>query len=186
MGRGRFLGGIFLFLLALEVSADQPRSLAAGSGGVPVAATAPNAHGACAHDAKTFRCVEYIKNYDADTITVKIPGVHPLIGDKISVRVAGIDSAEMRGKAACEAQSARDARKLVESQLRRAKNIELRNVQRDKYFRILADVAVDGVLVSDLLIKNRLAVAYDGGTKAKVNWCAMGAKPASARLPAQK
>jgi micrococcal nuclease len=137
----------------------------------------------CEHDSRTFRCVQYIKNYDADTITVKIPGVHPLIGEKISVRVAGVDAAEMKSKTSCEYQSARDARKLVESQLKRAKNIELRNVQRDKYFRILADVAVDGVLIKDLLVKNKLAVAYDGGAKSKVDWCTLGS---GARLPAQK
>lgn len=145
---------------------------------------AATATASCEHDAHTFRCVQYLKNYDADTITVKIPGVHPLIGEKISVRVLGIDSAEMKTKNSCEYQSARYARKLVEAELKRAKNIELRNVQRDKYFRILADVVVDGVLIKDLLLKNKLAVAYDGGTKAKVDWCSL--KTSSPRLPAGK
>ena len=41
----------------------------------------------CDHDATTFRCVKYVKNYDADTITFNIPNVHPLIGKSIGVRV---------------------------------------------------------------------------------------------------
>lgn len=165
--RGAWHAGLFFFLL----------SCTAGTAAAP--------GGACEHDQRTFRCVQYLKNYDADTITVKIPGVHPLLGDKISVRVAGIDSAEMKAKDGCEYKSARTARKLVEAQLKNAKNIELRNVDRDKYFRILADVYVDGVSIKDTLIKNNLAVAYDGKTKAQVNWCA--ANPAaSPRLPAGK
>ena len=125
----------------------------------------------CAHDKTTFRCVKYLKNYDADTITVEIPGVHPLIGDRISVRVFGIDAAEIKGKGKCEKEAARTAQRLVEHILESAENIELRNVARDKYFRILADVFADGRKVSDVLVKNGLAVAYDGGTKSKVNWC---------------
>ena len=41
----------------------------------------------------------------------------------------------------------------------------------DKYFRILADVKIDGKDVADTLIKNNLAYAYEGKTKEKVNWC---------------
>lgn len=133
----------------------------------------------CEHDAKTFRCVKYIRNYDADTVTVTIPGVHPLIGDKISVRVLGIDTPEIKGKTTCEKDKARTAQRLVESLLKNAKHIELQNVDRDKYFRILADVIVDGKSIKDLMIKNNLAYTYDGGTKRMVDWCQM-------RLPAGK
>ena len=113
-----------------------------------------------------------MKNYDGDTITVQIPGVHPLLGDKISVRVLGIDTPEKNGKKACEKQKARVAQKLVENQLKQAKHIELRNVNRDKYFRILAEVWVDGRSLASLLIKNKLAYPYDGGRKpSSYNWC---------------
>ena len=125
----------------------------------------------CQHDKVTFRCVTFIKNYDADTITVSIPGVHPLIGEKISVRVLGVDTPEIKGKDKCEKDKARTAQRLVENLLKNAKNIELQNIQRDKYFRILADVVVDGKSVKDLVIKNHLAYEYYGGTKLNVNWC---------------
>lgn len=125
----------------------------------------------CQHERTTFRCVKYIRNYDADTITFEIKGVHPLFGENIPVRVAGIDTPEVATKNACEKETGRIAKKLIESVLKQAKRIDLINVERDKYFRILADVMVDGKSVKEILLKNQLAVAYDGGTKSKVDWC---------------
>lgn len=129
------------------------------------------AEDSCQHDAHAFRCVKYLKNYDADTITFNIPGVHPLIGEKISVRVAHIDTPEIRTKDSCEKTAGRTAQRLMESLLKKAKRIDLTNLQRDKYFRILADVIVDGQSIKDILLKNHLAYAYEGGTKRKLNWC---------------
>lgn len=133
----------------------------------------------CEHDANTFRCVEVLKNYDADTITVNIPNLHPLLGKKISVRVKGIDAPEIKGKNTCEKDAARTAKRLVENLLSGAKQVDLVNIDRDKYFRVLADVMVDGKSLKDLLIKNRLAYGYDGGTKRIVNWCEFQRSPAS-------
>jgi micrococcal nuclease len=125
----------------------------------------------CRHDKTTFRCVRYVRNYDADTITFNIKDVHPLIGENISVRVAGIDTPEVKTKNDCEKETARIAKKLIESILKQAQRIDLENVQRDKYFRILADVIADGRSLKDILLKNQLAYEYDGGTKQVVNWC---------------
>ena len=125
----------------------------------------------CSHDKSNFRCVKFVKNYDADTITVNIPDVHPLIGDHISVRVKGVDTPEVRGKLPCEKDAARISRNLVENLLKNAKVINLINVEKDKYFRILADVEYDGLLLKDILLKNKLAYEYFGETKQKINWC---------------
>lgn len=125
----------------------------------------------CAHDAQTFRCVKYVRNYDADTITFDIAGVHPLIGKNISVRVRHIDTPEIRGKLPCEKDAARTAKRLIENVLKNAKRIDLTEVDKDKYFRILANVVVDGKPIKDILLKNNLAYAYEGKTKAKLNWC---------------
>ncbi|MCJ7765924.1 MAG: thermonuclease family protein [Thiovulaceae bacterium] len=43
-------------------------------------------------------------------------------------------------------------------------------MKREKYFRILADVYVDGEALGEMLIYNGLAVPYDGGHKGK-EWC---------------
>ena|SRR3989338_7095038 len=133
----------------------------------------------CQHDAKTFRCVKVLKNYDGDTITVDIPGVHPLVGENISVRVIGIDTPEMKGKGSCEKEAAQVAKELVGSMLKSAKRVDLINVQRDKYFRILATVEADGRSIADALIKQKLAYAYDGGKKLQPNWCQSVRIPAS-------
>jgi micrococcal nuclease len=135
----------------------------------------------CVHDNTNFRCVKVLKNYDGDTITVNIPGVHPLLGEKVSVRIRGIDTAEVKGKAPCEKDAARVARNLVESLTKNAKVVHLENIERDKYFRVLADVVADGKSIKDILIKNQLAVNYEGGTKQKVNWCESLRKPASGK-----
>ena len=125
----------------------------------------------CKHEVSTFRCVKYIKNYDADTVTFNIPGVHPLIGKKINIRVLGVDTPELRTKNKCEKNKARNAKKLVKNLLKNAKRIDLENVSRGKYFRIIADVIIDGKSLSSYLLKNGLAYSYNGGTKKKVNWC---------------
>ncbi len=118
----------------------------------------------------TFTDVRFVKNYDGDTITVDLKGQHPLFGDNISVRVAGIDTPEIKGKCAQEKKLARKAKKVVHKIMSKARKITLKNVRRGKYFRILADVQADRKNVADILIKKRLAVRYDGGTKG-FDWC---------------
>lgn len=126
---------------------------------------------ACAHTRDSFRCVRYVSNYDGDTIRVDIPGVHPLVGSEISIRVRGIDSPEMKGHQPCEKTKALEAKRAVASLLGSAHRIDLEDIARDKYFRILATVRADGQSVSTLLLSKSLAYRYDGKTKPRVNWC---------------
>ncbi len=48
--------------------------------------------------AADFNNVTYHRCYDGDTCALTIPGVHPLFGEKIAVRIAGIDTPEIKGK----------------------------------------------------------------------------------------
>lgn len=130
----------------------------------------------CQHDATTFRCVKYLSNYDGDTVRFDIPNVHALLGQNASIRVNHIDTPEMRGKGVCEKSLAMQAREYVASVLKNAKNIELRNIDRGKYFRIVADIYADEKNLSDLLVEEGYAVAYGGGKKPKVNWCGVAKK----------
>ncbi len=125
----------------------------------------------CVHDANNLRCVKYLKNYDGDTITFNIQDVHPLLGEKINVRVLGVDTPEIKTKNKCELDKARVAKSLVNNLLKNATRIDLTNIQRDKYFRILADVNYDGKSLKDVLIKNNLAYGYFGKSKVAQNWC---------------
>jgi len=114
--------------------------------------------------------VEYVKNYDGDTITFNIKSVHPIIGDKIPIRVNGIDTPEIKGKCEKESILAKKVKEFVKQEMKQAKTINLRNINREKYFRILADVEYDNKLLSQELIKRNMAVEYHGETKLK-NWC---------------
>lgn len=108
--------------------------------------------------------------YDGDTFRVNINSYPDIVGKKMSIRVNGIDTPEMRGKCKKEKDLARQAKQLTVSTLRSAKVIELRNMQRGKYFRIVADVYTDDESLAKKLIDANLAVKYDGGTKTK-DWC---------------
>jgi endonuclease YncB( thermonuclease family) len=126
---------------------------------------------ACTHTSSEFNCVEFLYNYDGDTINVRIPDVHPLIGEKISVRVAGVDTPELVSADPCERVVARESRNLVRSLLSSASRIDLTSLKRDKYFRILADVIADGESVAQVLLAHGLAYPYNGGPKARIDWC---------------
>ena len=110
-----------------------------------------------------------IKVYDADTITIasKLPyDASPMY--RLSVRLNGIDTPEIKGKGVSdeEKESAKVARDFV-SNLVFNKFVRLENIQSEKYGRILADVFVGDIHINELLIKERYAVKYDGGTKKK-------------------
>lgn len=107
--------------------------------------------------------------YDGDTFRVNINDWPAIVGQRISVRLAGIDTPEMRGKCQAEKDLARKAKQFTVSMLRSANTIELKDMRRGKYFRILADVFLDGENLGENLIKSKLAVRYDGGTK--LDWC---------------
>ena len=108
--------------------------------------------------------------YDGDTFRVNIKSFPPIVGKKMAIRVNGIDTPEMRGKCYKEKSLARAAKKYTVNFLRSSKKIELINMQRGKYFRIVADVYGDGRSLAEDLIKNGLGVPYYGGTKVK-DWC---------------
>lgn len=118
----------------------------------------------------TLTVLEVTSIYDGDTFRANIDGLHSLIGERIGIRVAGVDTPEIRGKCQKEKDLARKAKQITVEALRSAKVIELRNTKRGKYFRIVADVYVDNKSLTNILISSGLAVAYDGGTKAK-DWC---------------
>jgi len=121
-----------------------------------------------------FTGVQYVRNYDGDTITVNIPGVHPLLGHEISVRVQGVDAPEIRGARCPEERTlALKAKQFVHDLLTQAHSIVLENVKRGKYFRLVAAVRVDGRDLSTLLLENHLAVPYNGGPRSgnAAVWC---------------
>jgi micrococcal nuclease len=108
---------------------------------------------------------EIIDVHDGDTFKVNITGYPPIIGEEILVRIRGVDTPELRGDSDYERALAKKAQLYAENRLRNAKVVKLRNMGRDKYFRILADVFVDKDNLAKELIRVGLGHEYDGGTK---------------------
>ncbi len=108
---------------------------------------------------------EVVSIYDGDTFRVTIRNWPAVIGERIAVRVYGIDTPELRDKDPQVKEKARKAKQFVVDSLRNARRVELRNLRRDKYFRLLAEVYVDGHSLGAQLVKLGLARPYDGGTK---------------------
>ena len=106
-----------------------------------------------------------IKVYDGDTITIaaKLPYEESPIY-RFSVRLNGIDCPEMKTTDSFEKECAVVAKKFV-AELVMNRVVTLKNVQTEKYGRILADVYVGELHINKLLVEKRLAIGYDGGTK---------------------
>ena len=110
-----------------------------------------------------------ISVYDGDTFRVNIDSLPPIVGKNIPVRLEGVDTPEINGKCQYEKDLALEARDFVRSKLSNAVEILLNDLQRGKYFRIVAKVYIDGVNLEEELLQNGLAYQYNGGKKS--NWC---------------
>jgi len=110
-----------------------------------------------------------ISVYDGDTFRVDIDSLPPIVGKNIRIRLNGIDTPEIQGKCQYEKDLALKARDFVRNKLANAKEIKLTKLQRGKYFRVVADVYVDGVSLEQELLENKLAYKYTGGKKS--SWC---------------
>ena len=110
-----------------------------------------------------------ISVYDGDTFRVDIDSLPPIVGKNIRIRLNGVDTPEIQGKCQYEKDLALKARDFVRNKLANAKEIKLTKLQRGKYFRVVADVMIDGVSLEQELLDNELAYKYTGGKKS--SWC---------------
>ena len=122
-----------------------------------------------------FYDVKIVSVYDGDTFKVNLPCNFPIFCRNIPVRVKNIDTPELKTQNKCEKAAAKRAKKLTRDFLSGG-NIILRNCERDKYFRLLCEVKREIIFneeteLSVLLLKNKLAYKYSGGTKQEINWC---------------
>eukprot|EP01052_Picozoa_sp_SAG31_P000700 SAG31_NODE_20_length_34168_cov_33.651296_26_plen_234_part_00 len=109
-----------------------------------------------------------VKVYDGDTITVvaQLPFWGHLAATpfKFSVRLNGIDTPEIKGKNADEKEIAQKARDALSARIM-GKDIFLKNVQTEKYGRLLCDIYLGKENLNQWMIQQRYALSYDGGTK---------------------
>lgn len=106
--------------------------------------------------------------YDGDTVTAVLD-LGMSITRKVSCRLAGIDTPEIRAKVAGEKEAALAARDRVRD-LVFDKWVTVESIAKpDKYGRLLVRIwTEDGQCINDLLISEGHAIAYDGGTK--ISW----------------
>lgn len=82
--------------------------------------------------------------YDGDTFICDIADYPPIIGKEIRIRIKKINTPEMNDPNPEVIRQACLEKERLKEILCNADRIELRNVARCKYFRILADIYVDG------------------------------------------
>jgi len=106
-----------------------------------------------------------IKVYDGDTITIASTLPYPNSPIyRFSVRFAGIDTAEIKGKTTEERDLAIKSRDILHLKIY-GKMVQLKNVSLEKYGRILADVYLDDLHINTWMLEHGFAVKYAGGTK---------------------
>lgn len=108
--------------------------------------------------------------YDGDTFRADIADWPAIIGERIPIRVKGVDTPEIRAQCDTEKRLARQAKQFTVAALRGADHIELEELERGKYFRIAARVMIDGEDLATELIEAGLGRLYNGGHRDQ--WCA--------------
>lgn len=105
--------------------------------------------------------IEYV--YDGDTVSLECGGMLE------TARVVGLDAPETKSPG-CQAEA--DLGQKATDRLRqlvRTGDIALQGSARDKYGRLLVTIEVAGVDVADTLVREELAMKYNGGSR--INWC---------------
>ena len=106
--------------------------------------------------------------YDGDTVKGRAE-IWPGLSTLVSVRLAGIDTPELRGKCAREKAAAKRAKVALQLALSLGM-VTLRNVRLGKYAgRVVATVLVDGVNVAPEMIRQGYGRVYNGGRRQ--GWC---------------
>lgn len=132
--------------------------------------------GGCSSSAENTQYqYKVLRVIDGDTVVIDAPFLPKELGNTLRLRVHGIDTPEKAPRARCveESTKAQQAKQLTTKLINESNSIRVQLKKWDKYGgRVLGDIYVNGKLLSSILIDNKLAVAYDGGTKS--SWCKRG------------
>lgn len=117
------------------------------------------------NDYKTDAMV--VKVYDGDTIHVVFEYNNQLY--KWVCRLDGIDTPEIKSKNSKEKEEAVKTRDYLKEKIL-DKIVKLNCKEFDKYGRLLVDVYHNNVFINDLLVNEKYAKKYSGGTKEEWNF----------------
>ncbi len=112
----------------------------------------------------------FVNTIDGKRIVFTIPGVHPLLGDNITVLLRGLETPDMHAGCRRERERASQARDILTWLMKRASKITLKNVDRGRSFQVVATVFADGKDIREVLVKKGLAV-WNTGRGHKKDWC---------------
>ena len=107
-----------------------------------------------------------IRVYDGDTIVARVD-VWPRITAEVSIRLRGVQAPELgwRAGSACEREAAEEAKSFVVANL--PPRFIVQQVHEGTYpGRVIADVIIDGVSLSDLLLTHGHAIPWNGKGRA--------------------
>lgn len=108
---------------------------------------------------------------DGDTVEVQVGFLPRELGDKLFLRIWGVDTPEKgwRAKSQKENELGLEATQFTKNRVGNAKNIKIVLITWDKYGgRVLGDLVLDGESLRELLLKNGYAREYYGDKKQ--NW----------------
>lgn len=117
--------------------------------------------------AQDFNNVKFIRNHDGDTFWFDLGSNVPELFRTMPLRLYGIDTPEVGTKNPCEKRKGLMVRDFAHNELTNAKQINLVDCSKDKYFRILCRVNYDGKDLTQELLKRGYGYEYYGGTKEK-------------------
>lgn len=129
-------------------------------------------------DYGSVRVDEVTSVLDGDTIRVTVGEWPPVIGERIKIRISGINAPERRSLCDTEAEKDRerelaaDARIYLVERLRGADFVELRRIERGSFFRIIAEVWADGENVGQEMLEAGHALPYQEGQGGR-SWCGL-------------
>ncbi len=107
--------------------------------------------------------------YDGDTVNLAVT-TWPDSVQYVRLRIAGMDTPEISRATACEKRLGIKA-KFFLIDLLANNHITISKIKNDKYGgRVVGELFVDGLLVSEIMIAAGIAVPYFGKKKTKV-WC---------------
>jgi len=110
----------------------------------------------------------FIRVIDGDTIVCNIDGWSEIMGQNLPIRMRDCNSPETRTKDISEKTLGLQAKEALAKKLESADTLLLKNISRGKYFRLVADIYLDGEkLTCQGDVFAYAAPSYKCGTKTK-------------------
>ena len=112
-------------------------------------------------DGFSFRAVTYLRTIDGDTVVFNVKSLHPIFGVKLSIRVRGVDTPELRSKDANLKAVAYQARDFTKNLMDGATRYRLSKCVKGTFSRIVCDISSSKTKnLGNALLKAGLAVIY--------------------------